>query len=172
MCLFIINSSYFQEHSGCSIPVWTLLSHVFRNHHLDSFCMKLSDFEDRKEILGTGNRFWGQERISHFAYLCCPYLLQKSKEIWKEFLCPSGGSNPGLTGEKPRRYHWAILHCWKCEEILVNIYYTCCPGMIDQRDVGTSERFLLSANLPWFLQNRFSEFLARDHITFSCSSNV
>ena len=93
--------------------------------------MKLSDFEDRKEILGTGNRFWGLERISHFAYLCCPYLLQKSKEIWKEYLCPSGGSNPGLSGEKPRRYHWAILHCWKWEEILVNIYYTCCPGMID-----------------------------------------
>jgi hypothetical protein len=25
--------------------------------------MKLSDFEDWKEILGTGKRFWGLERI-------------------------------------------------------------------------------------------------------------
>ena len=35
-------------------PVWTLLSRIFLFHHLDSFCMKLSDFEDWKEILGTG----------------------------------------------------------------------------------------------------------------------
>ena len=35
-------------------PVWTLLSRIFLFHHLDSFCMKLNDFEDWKEILGTG----------------------------------------------------------------------------------------------------------------------
>ena len=62
-------------------PVWTLLSRIFLFHHLDSFCMKLNDFEDWKEILGTGKDFWdrnsfggrkGLANLIRYSDLCYP----------------------------------------------------------------------------------------------------
>ena len=62
-------------------PVWTLLSCIFLFHHLDSFCMKLSDFEDWKEILGTGKDFGdrnsfgdrkGLANLIRYSDLCYP----------------------------------------------------------------------------------------------------
>ena len=56
---------------------------IFLFHHLDSFCMKLCDFEDWKEILGTGKDFGdrnsfgdrkGLANLIRYSDLCYPFF--------------------------------------------------------------------------------------------------
>ena len=91
------------ERSLYIFPVWTLLSQLFLYHHLDSFCMKLSDFEDWKGILGTGKDFGDRNRTCKFDQILWP-MLSSTK-----ISCLTGVLNPGLLSVKPRLYHWAKL---------------------------------------------------------------
>ena len=107
-------------------PVWTLLSRIFLFHHLDSFCMKLNDFEDWKEILGTGIVLVIGKDLQIWSDTLTYAILNKNRrcESWKNFLARPGNRTP-IT------WVWSQdstteLSClwWKWGAKLLYIYYT------------------------------------------------
>ena len=82
-------------------PVWTLLSQLFLYHHLDSFCMKLSDFEDWKGILGTGKDFGDRNRTCKFDQILWPMLSSTKIEVISKLKdLPQPGIEPTTSQSK------------------------------------------------------------------------